>query len=192
GFSSQSSAFQTLLSVWGYSVTEFQANCTNAKRAQLYCVESNGTLSDLLALNRPALIWLQQTSGEGLLAILYRVNSKGAELLLPSKRIKVSHQWLEQHWNGAYTQLWKKPIITERAMKLGDRGDAILALNRLLSFALEQPINSSDLFSKETEQQVKEFQEIFGLKMDGIVGSSTQMWLDTIVNVDAPLLQGGE
>ncbi|MCP3697061.1 MAG: AAA family ATPase, partial [Aliivibrio sp.] len=46
GFSSQSSAFQTLLSVWGYSVTEFQANCTNAKRAQLYCVESNGTLSD--------------------------------------------------------------------------------------------------------------------------------------------------
>ncbi|MDD9178242.1 AAA family ATPase [Aliivibrio finisterrensis] len=192
GFSSQSSAFQTLLSVWGYSVTEFQANCTNAKRAQLYCVESNGTLTDLLALNRPALVWLQQTSGEGLLAILYRVNSKGAELLLPSKRIKVSHQWFEQHWNGAYTQLWKKPIITERAMKLGDQGDAILALNRLLSFALEQPINSSDLFSKETEQQVKEFQEIFDLKTDGIVGSSTQMWLDTIVNVDAPLLQGGE
>jgi general secretion pathway protein A len=77
-------------------------------------------------------------------------------------------------------------------MKLGDQGDAILALNRLLSFALEQPINSSDLFSKETEQQVKEFQEIFDLKTDGIVGSSTQMWLDTIVNVDAPLLQGGE
>lgn len=192
GFSSQSSAFQALLSVWGYSVNEFQANCPNAKRAQLYCVESNGTLADLLLLNRSALVWLQQPSGEELLAILYRVNSQGVELLLPSKRVKVSHQWFEQHWNGAYTQLWQKPIITERAMKLGDKGEAILALNRLLSFALEQPINNSDVFSKETELQVKEFQEIFGLETDGIVGSKTQMWLDSIVNVNAPVLQGGE
>jgi general secretion pathway protein A len=133
---------------------------------------------------------LQQGSGEDLLALVYRVDSKGVELLLPSKRVKVSHQWFEQHWNGAYIQLWKKPIITERAMKRGDKGKAILELNRLLSFALEQPFNQSEQFDKKTEQQVKDFQEIFGLSTDGIVGSSTLMWLDSVVNIDAPLLQG--
>lgn len=190
GFSSQSEVFQSLLSVWGYSVNEFQANCTNAKRAQLYCLDSNGSLSDLLAINRPAVVWLQQQTGEDLLALVYRVHSKGVELLLPSKHVEVSHQWFEQHWNGAYIQLWKKPIITERAMKRGDKGKAILELNRLLSFALEQPFSDSDKFNKETEQQVKEFQEIFGLATDGVVGSSTLMWLDSVVNIDAPLLQG--
>ena len=190
GFESKSEAFQTLLSIWGYSVNSFQANCTNAKRAQLYCLDSNGSLSDLLAINRPAVVWLQQGSGEDLLALVYRVDSKGVELLLPSKRVKVSHQWFEQHWNGAYIQLWKKPIITERAMKRGDKGKAILELNRLLSFALEQPFNQSEQFDKKTEQQVKDFQEIFGLSTDGIVGSSTLMWLDSVVNIDAPLLQG--
>ena len=190
GFSSQSKAFQSLLSVWGYSVNEFQANCTNAKRAQLYCLDSNGSLSDLLAINRPAVVWLQQQTGEDLLALVYRVHSKGVELLLPSKHVEVSHQWFEQHWNGAYIQLWKKPIITERAMKRGDKGKAILELNRLLSFALEQPFSDSDKFNQETEQRVKEFQEIFGLATDGVVGSSTLMWLDSVVNINAPLLQG--
>jgi general secretion pathway protein A len=190
GFSSQSDAFQSLLSVWGYSVNAFQANCTNAKRAQLYCLDSNGSLSDLLAINRPAVVWLQQQTGEDLLALVYRVHSKGVELLLPSKHVEVSHQWFEQHWNGAYIQLWKKPIITERAMKRGDTGKAILELNRLLSFALEHPISDSDTFNQETEQQVKEFQEIFGLTTDGVVGSSTLMWLDSVANIDAPLLQG--
>ena len=190
GFHQQSDAFKALFSVWGYSVKSFQANCTNAKRAQLYCLDDNGSLEDLLAVNRPAIVWLQQDSGEDLLAILYRVNSKGVELLLPSKRVEVSYQWLSQHWNGAYVQLWKKPIMAERAMRKGDQGEAILKLNQLLSFALEQHITESDIFNDKTEQQVKQFQEIFGLKKDGIVGSSTQMWLDSVVNSDAPLLQG--
>lgn len=190
GFHQQSDAFKALLSVWGYSVNTFQANCTNAKRAQLYCLDENGSLEDLLAINRPAIVWLQQDSGEELLAILYRTNSKSVELLLPSKRVEVSHQWLSQHWNGAYVQLWKKPIMAERSMRKGDQGEAILKLNQLLTFALEQPITESDIFNDKTEQQVKQFQEIFGLKKDGIVGSSTQMWLDSVVNSDAPLLQG--
>ncbi|WP_239060199.1 ExeA family protein [Aliivibrio fischeri] len=54
GFHDQSDAFKQLLSVWGYSVNSFQANCTNAKRAQLYCLDDNGSLNDLLAVNRPA------------------------------------------------------------------------------------------------------------------------------------------
>lgn len=192
GFESKSDAFQSLLSVWGYSINSFQANCTNAKRAQLYCLDSNGSLNDLLAINRPAVVWLQQSTGDDLLALVYRVDSKGVELLLPTEHVEVSHQWFEQHWNGAYIQLWKKPIITDRAMKRGDKGEAILELNRLLSLALEHPFNDSDRFNKETEQQVKEFQEIFGLDTDGVAGSSTLMWLDSVVNIDAPLLQGGE
>lgn len=107
GFHDQSDAFKQLLSVWGYSVNSFQANCTNAKRAQLYCLDDNGSLNDLLAVNRPAVVWLQEYSGEGLLAIVYRVSSKGVELLLPSKRVEVSHQWFSRHWNGAYVQLCK-------------------------------------------------------------------------------------
>ncbi|MUK76458.1 AAA family ATPase [Aliivibrio fischeri] len=190
GFHDQSDAFKQLLSVWGYSVNSFQANCTNAKRAQLYCLDDNGSLNDLLAVNRPAVVWLQEYSGEGLLAIVYRVSSKGIELLLPSKRVEVSHQWFSRHWNGAYVQLWQKPIITERAMRKGDEGEAIFALNHLLSTALEQPMVESDRFDEQTEQQVKQFQEIFGLKKDGIAGSSTLMWLDSVTNANAPLLQG--
>lgn len=190
GFHDQSDAFKQLLSVWGYSVNSFQANCTNAKRAQLYCLDDNGSLNDLLAVNRPAVVWLQEYSGEGLLAIVYRVSSKGVELLLPSKRVEVSHQWFSRHWNGAYVQLWQKPIITERAMRKGDEGAAIFALNHLLSTALEQPMVESDRFDEKTEQQVKQFQEIFGLKEDGIAGSSTLMWLDSVTNANAPLLQG--
>lgn len=192
GFDSQSQALQELLSIWGYSATSFQANCTNSQKAQLYCLDNNGDLEDLLAINRPAIVWLQLDSGRELLAVLYRVDSKGVELLLPSQRVEVSHPWFEQHWNGAYLQLWQKPIITERAMKRGDKGEAIIELNRLLSSALEQPITNSNSFSKNTEQQVKEFQEVFGLVTDGIVGSSTLMWLDSVVNIKAPLLQGGE
>ncbi|WP_239060198.1 peptidoglycan-binding domain-containing protein [Aliivibrio fischeri] len=118
------------------------------------------------------------------------MSSKGIELLLPSKRVEVSHQWFSRHWNGAYVQLWQKPIITERAMRKGDEGEAIFALNHLLSTALEQPMVESDRFDEKTEQQVKQFQEIFGLKEDGIAGSSTLMWLDSVTNANAPLLQG--
>ncbi len=189
GFSSPSSAFQQLLSVWGYSVHEFQSDCSNAKRAQLFCIEGDGALSDLLAMNRPAIVWLQRPNNSNLLAILYRVDAENVELLLPSQRVKVSRQWFNQHWSGSYTQLWKKPIMTDRAMRLGDQGEAVLILNHLLSLALNEPATGSDVFNKVTEKQVKQFQYFLGLDTDGIVGSNTQMWLDTIANVDAPFLQ---
>ena len=190
GFDSEQAAFQQLLEVWGYETNTFQANCTNAKRAQLYCLDNNGSLNDLLALNRPAIVWLQQENGDDLLAIVYHISSKNIALLLPERQIEVSHQWFEKHWNGAYMQLWKKPIMTKRAMRLGDEGEAIVELNQLLSFALEQPLTDSNRFTEETEEQVKQFQAIFGLKTDGVVGSSTLMWLDSVINTNVPMLQG--
>lgn len=192
GFGTQESALAELFAVWGYAVNADQANCSNASKAQLYCLDSNGTLNDLLAINRPSMVWLQQPNGEALIAILYTVDSQGVELLLPKQRIKVSHQWFDESWHGAYVQLWNKPIITERAMRVGDKGAAITELNRLLAIALEQPVLTSDHFTKKTEQRVKEFQGIFGLVTDGIVGTGTLMWLDTAANAHAPLLQGSK
>ncbi len=71
--------------------------------------------------------------------------------------------------------------------QLNDSSDNLL--NHLLSLALNEPATGSDVFNKVTEKQVKQFQYFLGLDTDGIVGSNTQMWLDTIANVDAPFLQ---
>lgn len=65
----------------------------------------------------------------------------------------------------------------DKAIKLGMRGDSVLTLQKLLSETGFYAGELDGIFGKGTLQAVKEFQQVSGLPVDGVVGSDTLLYL---------------
>jgi len=59
------------------------------------------------------------------------------------------------------------------ALKRGMRGEKVLRLQQFLKDVKLYTGPLSGIFDAKTEKAVKEFQRIFGIKPDGVVGPST-------------------
>ncbi|MGV3001143.1 AAA family ATPase [Vibrio sp. E150_018] len=177
-------AMKTLMALWGYKVANDEANCQQAERANLYCYQDSGTLNDLAAINRPAMLTLQDQY-HSYFAILYKLSDDKAQLLLANKRIEVPTQWLKQHWSGEYQLLWHSEFAGQ-TLKLNSQGPEVAKLNDLLSQVLGEPLKERRQFDQSVKNKVEAFQMWQGINVDGIAGKRTLMLLDSYVNNKAP------
>lgn len=75
-------------------------------------------------------------------------------------------------------QTWKALFIT---VKRGSKGDAVRALqNQLRASGYSDSVTVDGTFGKQTEQAVKEFQQSYEQKKDGIAGLQT--WSSLLLN----------
>ncbi len=180
-------AMQRLLRVWGYQASIEEANCRNAERGQLYCLQNYGQLNDIININRPAILTLQHAQ-QTFFAVLFHVDGHNVQLLLGQQRIQVPVEWLQQHWSGEYRLLWHSELVGKRLL-LHAQGQHVVQLNRLLSQVLGEPASSSTVFDQQLKRRVEAFQMWQGIDVDGIAGNQTLMLLDTYVNRDAPTIR---
>ncbi len=186
----QQEAMQMLYRVWGYEVTLGQSNCLSASRIDLACYQGEGDINDLMSINRPAMITLNDPDFGAYTAVLYGLSAGKAELLLGEKRIQVSQRWLKAHWMSDYQLLWRPPLGKTNSIRYGQSGARVQWLNRQLNRMLGEDVPISSQFDQSTLDKLRHFQRAHRLTADGIAGPRTLMVLDSALALPGPTLHG--
>jgi general secretion pathway protein A len=105
----QNDAFSLLTAVWGYESTDDTAPCEALSPAGLRCFRSFGELSDVVALNYPAVVHLKDKTLGHWFAVLSHVSNGKASLLFDNQEWEVSLDWLNQRWQKDATLIWQLP-----------------------------------------------------------------------------------
>lgn len=188
---SESLAFQALFDLWGLSSPSAQDThpCDHAERSGIHCLSARSGLQDLIRLNHPAVLRLQDANGTVFHGVLTAVDDQTGTLVLGTESRTVSLHEIEQRWSGELTLFWRAPPRYEGSLQLGDRSPVVEWLRKNLAKAEGRTDGSSEdlrLFDPPFQETVKRFQTARGLKPDGIVGPLT------IIRLNAEIQSGDD
>jgi general secretion pathway protein A len=188
---SKEMAYQSLLKQWDviYNPDNGSA-CQQAQTQGLGCLETQGSLSSLLHLNRPAVLKLFDEQGQEFYALLAALRGQTAIFVVGTETWTADIKEIEKRWLGDYTMLWQIPTDYKGPIHPGQKGNVVQWLDRQLSLIqgrTTQP-RKSLIFDETLVRQVKKFQLAKGLVPDGIVGPHTIIHLNTEVGSREPVL----
>ncbi|MHC1742526.1 MAG: AAA family ATPase [Syntrophobacteraceae bacterium] len=171
-------AFQALLELWNArsSSSEEGRYCQRAEASGLQCFTGRGSLQDLLRLNHPAVLRLQDSEGQSYYATIAGVQDRTVTVVMGGEPRTVPLSEVEHRWKGDFTLFWRPPPQYGGTIQLGDRGPAVEWLRTSLAKAEGRPEAAHDdskTFDQSFQETVKRFQSANGLKSDGIVGPQT-------------------
>jgi general secretion pathway protein A len=98
---------------------------------------------------------------------------------------------LSRYWLGDFVMLWRPASSPVKALSRGMRGPQVRWLRESLQHmrGVQGDAPVSDVFDAELAGEVREFQRLHQLAVDGIAGVQTQIALaGTVAGADAPLL----
>ena len=184
-------AFRRLLSLWGTAMADDKDPCKQAAKAGLYCLEQRGSWAHIRALNRPAILTLNDNHGQRHRVVLSALDDQSATLDLGEHNERVPLDEVSRDWFGEFTVVWKPKTARTRPLFLGMRGDEVRWLRRSLNAlkgGASDPENG-DVFDRELANAVQNFQREHRLNVDGIAGIQTQLVLDTaLAEPGSPML----
>ena len=183
-------AYSALMGLWGTTEGAGSNVCLSAERFGLRCFHGQGW-QQLLRYNHPAVLELHD-KGQRFYGVLVANQEERLVLQLGTQRMAVTPQWLLQHWSGAFTLLWQPPRGFDQSLRLGDRGEAVLALEQLLNSAFNLPDRQATTFDQNMDSKVRRFQQQQRLTVDGIAGSKTMLELQALYSRQGPRLTQGE
>ncbi|USH02100.1 AAA family ATPase [Grimontia kaedaensis] len=187
---SAGSSMQSLYKLWGFDADVLAAGCSSKVRGELACFKGNLPLSQLLTIDRPAVLEMNGTGGQNWFAVLYGRGDGQFELLAADKRLLVSEEFLNQYWSGEALVLWRPPLGNPNFIRFGQRGERVQWLDQRLNLVLGENTPVSNTFGQEQRVKVREFQRSKGLDADGIPGAMTFMVLDSVLQMPGPTLVG--
>jgi general secretion pathway protein A len=189
-------AFNRLFARWGLDYGDLQGvtGCERALSERLRCMWSRGTLDELLSLNRPALMWLEDGDQKSRRYVLI-VGLMDDQVVLDigDNRYQVPRSLVQALWSGKFLLLWRPPAMNVELIRPGSRGELVVWLRRNLEKVQGETVAAGevDYFDENLMQQVKLFQNSRALKADGLVGEQTLIHLNTVGGDDSiPLLTG--
>lgn len=182
-------AMQNLYKVWGYQTELEEATCDNAPRAGLRCQEGEATLTQLQALQYPALISLTDETGGIYYATLVSLGADKASLLIGNQSWQVDRQWLSDAWGGSYTLLWRMPKGNVTLIGNNAGATQVQWLDNALNRAMQQPDRKVSRFDATLRNKLLQFQRDQGLTPDGIAGSNTLLRLNALSGEPMPRLE---
>ena len=188
---SMASAYRRLLSLWGTALTSDKNPCAQAARAGLSCLSDRGSWGQLRALNRPAILTLNNDQGRPVHVVLTGLDDEYATLALGEKGRRVSLSEISQVWMGEFTLVWKPKIGKPKELSVGMRGEGVQWLRRSLAAVRGAAITPDplDVYDQSLAIAVQNFQRDHRLTADGIAGLTTQVVLDTaLAEPGSPLL----
>lgn len=185
---SAGTAMQSLYKLWGFDADVLAAGCSTEVRGELACFKGKLPFSQLLTIDRPAVLQMNGPEGQSWFAVLYGKGEGQFELLAADKRLLVSGDFLKQHWSGEALVLWRPPLGNPNHIKFGQRGERVRWLDQRLNLVLGDNTPASDTFGQAQRVKVREFQRSKGLDADGIPGAMTFMVLDTVLQMPGPVL----
>lgn len=188
---SKEMAFSALFRAWDMDYPGSNA-CQKVESLGLHCRSGRGGLEELRQLNRPAILQLQDESGQEFYATLTRLKADSATFSIGEQTREVMLGALASHWSGYYTVLWRTAPSVYKNIRPGERGPAVEWLSRLLAHALGKAEGKAGqrVFDASLERQVRQFQLARGLMPDGMAGPQTLMHLFAEADQQAPRLLG--
>jgi general secretion pathway protein A len=186
-------AFGKLFGVWGMQYTAGSDDpCTQALAQGLECLVQRGSFGQLRQFNRPAILLLNDGSGNQHQVLLTSLSDERAKVDLGGAKHEVGIGELSRYWFGDFVMLWKPATPNVKPLTVGMRGDDVRWLRKALQQLSGSPtdVPASDVFDAELSKQVMEFQRRNQLAVDGIAGVQTQIVLASAVSgSDSPLLR---
>jgi len=184
-------AFGKLFGLWG---TKYQPNgtdpCTQAAALGLACIAERGSFGQLRQYNHPAILLLHDAAGTTHQVVLTALDDEQARLDLGGTQ-SVSLGELSRYWLGDFVMLWRPASSPVKALARGMRGPQVRWLRESLQHVrgVQGDAPVSDVFDAELVGEVREFQRLHQLAVDGIAGVQTQIALaGTVPGADVPLL----
>ncbi len=187
-------AMSELFRQWSLPLTNNIApTCEQAISSGLRCYSGLGNLGILAKNNRPAILTLLDTKGQGYQVALISLTNHRATLAFADGARQVKIEDLEFHWLGRYQMLWRMSPQGLSIFRPGDRGSGIIWLTKSLRTAGIEPLEVKDHYDFEVFEAVKTFQRHSGLSADGIAGRQTLIHLNSVNDQNVPRLssQGG-
>jgi general secretion pathway protein A len=189
------SAFGKLFGLWGAKYQPSSTDpCTQAASLGLACIAERGSFGQLRLYNHPAILLLHDGSGGTHQVVLSALDDELAHLEVGGGQA-VSLGELSRYWLGDFVMLWRPASSPVKALSSGMRGDQVRwlrqSLQRVRGVHSDAPV--SDVFDAELAGEVREFQRLHQLAVDGIAGVQTQIALaSAIAGSDAPLLSAAD
>jgi general secretion pathway protein A len=189
------SAFQVLFGIWGrnYQPTEAPVACDWARENGLGCLNRQGSRRSLEFLDRPAMLQLQDEAGNTGFVVLRHLNGDSAEVAMPSGNQTVSFASIERHWFGEYRVLWRLPeYLTGDGFYSNGGGEQLWIGARMMDLAdrhSESRAESDRVKRMNAEEQVRWYQALRGLTVDGIAGAMTIIQINNDLEASIPRLK---
>ena len=175
--------YDALFAAWGASFDPAGAEaCAQAEAQGLACSALHGSLAQLAALRRPALL-RREVAGAVRSVLLAGLGDTQALLRIGARDVRVPLAELAAHWYGDCLLLWRSATLPVGEIRPGMRGAAVRALRAQLLQAAGQavPRDPPAQYDKALEQLVRDFQQAHHLAVDGIAGAETQLVLDAVL-----------
>lgn len=189
---SEEMAYKALFASWGvpYIPGSNTPACIVAESYSLRCLHLQGSLDNLLDLNRPAVLTLYDDKGERFFAAFIAFHGQTATLVIGSESKIVTIEDIGSRWFGEYTLLWTKPQEYTAAIKPGNTAENVDWLDKKLALIQGRSPSSHNpvTFIDALASQVKQFQFSRNLVPDGIVGPQTIIHLNSACGNDVPKL----
>jgi len=176
-------AFTELLARWqvdagGVSVRD-AVRCPTQIAPGVACLRGQASLEQLVRFDRP-LILLLGDAGHPAYALLQGVGTERIRLDLAGQRHEIPRGSLERFWNGGFIALWRLPPDLPATLKQGDSGAGVAwASARLHTFdGIES--GPAQVFGPALDARVRDLQQAYGIKADGIIGPETLFALSAL------------
>ena len=184
-------AFGKLFGLWGAKYQPSGTDpCTQAGSLGLACIAERGSFGQLRLYNHPAILLLHDGGGATHQVVLTALDDEQAHLDLGGGQV-VSLGELSRYWLGDFVMLWRPASSPVKALASGMRGPQVRWLRQSLQrlHGLQGDAAVSDVFDAELATEVREFQRMHQLAVDGIAGVQTQIALaSAVAGADVPLL----
>ena len=194
----QPQAFQALFSAWGvtdYNPGVFPVACRYATEVGLACMNRQGTRRSLEAINRPAILTLRNDDGETVYATVLQLTDDVAVVATEQGPVTVSFAKLERYWFGEFLVLWQLPPYMRSDQRVANKGTEELWLSTKLMQLAEQyggdERERARVKAMAYPDQVRWYQTLKGLDVDGIAGGMTLIQLNSDLNSEVPKLMTG-
>jgi general secretion pathway protein A len=175
--------YDALFAAWGASFDPAGAEaCAQAEAQGLACSVLHGSLAQLAALRRPALLRLE-VAGATRSVLLAGLGDTQALLRIGAHEVRVPLAELAAHWYGDCLLLWRSAALPVGEIRPGMRGAAVRTLRSQLLEAAGQavPRDPTSQYDTALAQLVRDFQQAHHLAVDGIAGAETQLVLDAVL-----------
>src|SRR6516162_5543491 len=170
-------AFGKLFGLWGAKYQPSGTDpCTQAGSLGLACIAERGSFGQLRLYNHPAILLLHDGGGATHQVVLTALDDEQAHLDLGGGQV-VSLGELSRYWLGDFVMLWRPASSPVKALSSGMRGPQVRWLRQSLQRlrGLQGDAAVSDVFDAELATEVREFQRMHQLSVDGIAGVQTQI-----------------
>jgi general secretion pathway protein A len=186
-------AFRSLFSLWGldYQQAAFPSACQFARSEGLDCLERQGSRRSLEFLNRPAMLEVQDDAGNRGYVVLSGLDGDSAEILTPSGPAVVTFASIEPFWFGGYRILWQRPEFLDDRDNGGRRAEQLWVGARMMELAdrFSSSVTENGKLKRMTmDEQVRWYQDLKGLSVDGIVGAMTVIQIHNDLGAEVPRL----